>query len=146
MAIMDVARLTRLDVVLSTAYLTTKAQHPKRVTIKWRPDPLHMKGTISHGIIVHCRQLKFHLHCDASWASHHDGSSHTEWESSNSASPSWGRKASGVPIIYRRKNTFYLSSLSRQPQCVKDNIKICKNKASQTFAQQNQLGSVILYK
>ena len=34
MAIMYVARLTRTDVLLATAYLAIKAQHPKRVTIK----------------------------------------------------------------------------------------------------------------
>ena len=34
MAIMYVARLTRPDELLATAYLAIKAQHPKRVTIK----------------------------------------------------------------------------------------------------------------
>ena len=45
------------------------------VTIKRLRVISYLKGTISHGI-VKCRELKFHLYCDASWAS---PSSHTGW-------------------------------------------------------------------
>jgi len=76
---MYVARLTRPDVVLATAYLATKAQHPKEGDYKAALRIIsYLHGTTSHGIVVNCRELKFHLHCDASWASHHDGS-HTGW-------------------------------------------------------------------
>jgi len=75
---MYVARLTRPDVHLATAYLTTKAQHPKGVIIKRRIIS-YLKGTTSYGIVVNCCELKFHLHCDASWVFHHDGSSHNRW-------------------------------------------------------------------
>ena len=80
MAIIYVARLTRPDVHITTAYLATKAQHPKEGDYKAALRIIsYLHGTTSYGIVVNCRELKFHLHCDASWASHHDGSSHTEW-------------------------------------------------------------------
>ena len=80
MAIMYVVRLTRPDVLLATAYLATRAQHPKKGDYKAALRIIsYLKGTPSHGIVVPCRELKFHLHCDASWACHNDGSSHTGW-------------------------------------------------------------------
>jgi hypothetical protein len=77
MAIMYLARLTRPDVLLAKSYLTTKAQQPT----EGDHGPAlrivsYLNETIDHGIKIHCTELKFHLHCDASWASHHDGSSH----------------------------------------------------------------------
>ena len=80
MAIMYIARLSRPDLLLATAYLATKAQHPKEGDHKAALRIIsYMKATINHGIKISCQELKFHLHCDASWASHHDGSSHTGW-------------------------------------------------------------------
>jgi len=80
MAIMYLARLSRPDVLLATAYLATKAQHPTegdhRAALR---IVSYLNQTINHGIKIKCTELKFHLHCDASWASHHDGSSHTGW-------------------------------------------------------------------
>jgi hypothetical protein len=38
-----------------------------------------VKETSTYGITIHRQELKFHLHCDASWASHHNGKSHTGW-------------------------------------------------------------------
>ena len=79
-AIMYVARLTRPDVVLATPYLATKAQHLKEGDYKAALRIIsYLNGTPSHVIVVNCRELKFHLRCDASWASHNDGSSHTGW-------------------------------------------------------------------
>ena len=80
MSIMYLARLSRPDLLLATAYLATKAQHPKEGDHKAALRIIsYIKSTINHGIKIDCKQLKFHLHCDASWASHHDGSSHTGW-------------------------------------------------------------------
>ena len=39
----------------------------------------NIKSTINHGIIINCKQLKLHQDFEASWVSHHDGSSHTGW-------------------------------------------------------------------
>ena len=80
MAIMYIARLSRPDLLLATAYLAKKAQHPKEGDHKAALRIIsYKKATINHGIKISCQELKFHLHCDASWASHHDGSSHTGW-------------------------------------------------------------------
>ena len=80
MAIMYIAGLSRPDLLLATAYLATKAQHPKEGDHKAALRIIsYIKATINHGIKISCQELKFHLHCDASWASHHDGSSHTGW-------------------------------------------------------------------
>jgi hypothetical protein len=80
MAIMYLARLSRPDVLLATAFLATKAQNPTeghhRAALRIIS---YLKATINHGIKINCQELRFHLHCDASWASHHDGSSHTGW-------------------------------------------------------------------
>jgi len=49
------------------------------------PDPISywlyrsLKATSNYGITIKCTEIKLHLHCDASWASHHDGNSHTVW-------------------------------------------------------------------
>ena len=59
MAILYVARLTRPDVLLATAYLATKAQHPKEGDYKALRIISYLKGTTSHGIVVNCRELKF---------------------------------------------------------------------------------------
>ena len=80
MSIMYLARLSRPDLLLATAYLATKAQRPKEGDHKAALRIIsYIKTTINHGIKIDCKQLKFHLHSDASWASHHDGSSHTGW-------------------------------------------------------------------
>jgi len=77
---MYVARLTRPDVLLATAYLAAKAQRPKEGDYKAALRIIsYLKGTPNHGIVVNCRELKFHLHCDASWASQFLGSRHTGW-------------------------------------------------------------------
>ena len=78
---MYIARLSRPDLLLlATAYLATKAQHPKEGNHNAALIISCMKATINHGIKTACQELKSHLHCDASssWASHHDDSSHTE--------------------------------------------------------------------
>ena len=78
MPIMYIARLSRPDLLLATTCLATKAQHPKEgdhQAALW--IIFYMRATINHGIKISCQELKFHLHCDASWASHHDGSSNT---------------------------------------------------------------------
>jgi len=73
MAIMYLTRLTRPDVLLATAYLATKVQHPKEGDYKVALRIIsYLKGTPSHGIVVNCREHKFHLHYDASWTSHND--------------------------------------------------------------------------
>ena len=49
MAIMYVARLTRPDVLLATAYLATKAQHPKEGDYKAALRIIsYLHGTISY--------------------------------------------------------------------------------------------------
>ena len=64
---MYVARLTRPDVLLATAYLATKAQHPKEGDYKAALRIIsYLKGTTSYGIVVNCCELKFHRHFDAS--------------------------------------------------------------------------------
>ena len=66
MAIMYLARLSRPDVLLATAYLATKAQHPTegdhRAALR---IVSYLNQTINHGIKIKCTELKFHLHCDA---------------------------------------------------------------------------------
>jgi hypothetical protein len=80
MSIMYLARLSRPDLLLATAYLATKAQHPKEGDYKAALRIVsYIKNTINHGIKINCTELQFHLHCDASWSSHHDGSSHSGW-------------------------------------------------------------------
>ena len=37
-------------------------------------------GLPERNIKMKCDELKFNLHCDASWASHYDGNSYTGWE------------------------------------------------------------------
>ena len=65
---MYLEKLTRPDVLLATAYLATKAQHPKEGDYKAALRIIsYLKGTTIYGIVVNCRELKFHLHCDASW-------------------------------------------------------------------------------
>ena len=78
MAIMNIARLTRPDILLSISYLATKSQQPTDYKNALRVLS-YLKETSTYGIIIYCQELKFHLHCDASWASHHDGNSHTGW-------------------------------------------------------------------
>jgi len=76
MAIMYLARLTRPD----TSYLATKAQQPTEGDHRSALRIVsYLNETIGHGIKIHCTELKFQLHCDSSWASHHVGSSHTGW-------------------------------------------------------------------
>jgi hypothetical protein len=80
MAMMYIARLTRPDVLLSISYLATKAQNPTDVDHQNALRVLsYLKETSNYGIQVHCQELRLHLHCDASWASHRDGNSHTGW-------------------------------------------------------------------
>jgi hypothetical protein len=80
MAIMYLARLSRPDVLLATAFLATKAQNPTEGDHRAALRIIsYLKATINHGIKINCQELRLHLHCDASWASHHDGRSHTGW-------------------------------------------------------------------
>ena len=80
MAMMYIARLTRPDILLSISYLATKSQQPTDADYKNALRVLsYLKETSTYGIKIHCQELRFHLHCDASWASHHDGNSHTGW-------------------------------------------------------------------
>jgi len=48
---MYVARLTRPDVLLATAYLATKTQHPKEGDYKALRIIFYQKGTTSYGIV-----------------------------------------------------------------------------------------------
>ena len=58
MAIMYLARLTRPDVLLATAHLDTKAQHPKEGDYKAALRIIsYLHGTTSYDIIVNCREL-----------------------------------------------------------------------------------------
>ena len=58
MSIMFLARLTRPDLLLATAYLAIKAQHPKEGDHKAALRIIaYIKGTINHGIKVHCKEL-----------------------------------------------------------------------------------------
>ena len=55
---MYVARLTRPDVLLATAYLATKAQHPKEGDYKVALRIIsYLHCTTSYGIVVNCREL-----------------------------------------------------------------------------------------
>jgi hypothetical protein len=65
---MYVVRLTRSDACLATAYLATRAQHSKEDDYKAALRIIsYPKSTISHDIVVDCRDLKFHFYCDSSW-------------------------------------------------------------------------------
>jgi hypothetical protein len=80
MAMMYVARLTRPDVLLAISFLATKSQQPTDADYNNALRVLaYLKSTLNYGIVVNCTELKMHMHCDASWASHHDGNSHTGW-------------------------------------------------------------------
>jgi len=80
MAMMYVARLTRPDILLSISFLATKSQQPTDADYNNALRVLaYLKSTSNYGIIIKCQELKLHIHCDASWASHHDGNSHTGW-------------------------------------------------------------------
>ena len=63
MSIMYLACLSRPDLLLPTAYLATKAQHPKEGDHKAAIRII--STTINHGIKINCKQLKFHLHREA---------------------------------------------------------------------------------
>ena len=77
---LDEQDLTCCLPLLATAYLATKSQHSKEGDHKAVLRIIaYIKITINHGIKINCKKLRLHLHCDASWASHHDGSSHTGW-------------------------------------------------------------------
>jgi len=39
----------------------------------------YLRAKSNYCITIKCTELKLHLHCDASRASHHDGNSHTGW-------------------------------------------------------------------
>ena len=60
MPIMYIARLSRPDLLLGTAYLATKAQHPKEGDHKAALRIIsYMKATINHGIKISCLEIKY---------------------------------------------------------------------------------------
>jgi hypothetical protein len=80
MAMMYIARLTRPDILLAVSYLSTKSQQPTEGDYKNALRILsYLQETLNYGLQIHCTELRLHLHCDASWASHRDGNSHTGW-------------------------------------------------------------------
>ena len=80
MVMIYTTRLTRPDILLAISYLATKSQQPIEEDYKNVLRVLsNLKETSTYGITIHCQELKFHLHCDASWTSHRDGNSHTGW-------------------------------------------------------------------
>ena len=115
---MYIARLSRLDLLLATAYQATKAQHPKDHKAALRIISF-MKATINHWIKIVCKELKFHFHCDASWAFHHDASSHTGWILKMGDSFLRSKRSKQRSIIDRRWNHYnswwILNELSRLP-------------------------------
>ena len=70
MAMMYIARLTRPDILLAISYLATKSQQPTDADKNALRVLSYLKETSTYGITIYCQELKFHLHCDASWASH----------------------------------------------------------------------------
>jgi hypothetical protein len=77
---MYIARLTRPDILLTISYLATKSQQPTDIDHKNALRVLsYLKETSNYGIKINCQEMRLHLHCDASWASHRDGNSHTGW-------------------------------------------------------------------
>jgi len=65
---------------LAISFLATKSQQPTDADDNNALRVLaYLKSTLNYGIIIQCTELKLHLHCDASWASPHDGNSHAGW-------------------------------------------------------------------
>jgi hypothetical protein len=78
MKLMYLARLTRPDILFSVTYLATKCQYP--TTEDWKKCQRiiqYLNGTKMYGIHINCTNVDTYAHCDASYASHSDGKSHT---------------------------------------------------------------------
>jgi hypothetical protein len=78
MKLMYLARLTRPDILFSVTYLATKCQHPTNE--EWKKCQRiiqYLNGTRTYGIHINCTNVDTYAHCDASYASHSDGRSHT---------------------------------------------------------------------
>lgn len=75
---MYVARLTRPDILLPVTYLASRSHTPKMGdVIKIGRVLRYLKGTLHRPLIIKCKQLTLHCHCDASYGTHSDGKSHT---------------------------------------------------------------------
>jgi hypothetical protein len=78
MTLMYIARLTRPDILMPVTYLAARS-HMATVT-----DMKHVQRIVNYlhktqhiGIIFHCENLQIQISCDASFAMHADGKSHT---------------------------------------------------------------------
>ena len=78
MSLMYIARLTRPDIILPVSYLATRAHIcTQEDWIKLIRVLRYLKGTKTRGITIKCEDPTLWCHCDASYAVHHDGRSHT---------------------------------------------------------------------
>ena len=78
MCLMYIARLTRTDLLLSSTYLASKSHSPTSTDMRKLGRVLrYLKGTIDQGVTIHCTELRVYAFCDASYAIHSDGRSHT---------------------------------------------------------------------
>jgi len=92
------------------SYFATKSQQSTDADYKNALRVLsYLKETSAHGITIHCQELKLHLHCNASWASHDNDNIHIGWilrKGHILPMKKW-QTESGVALINRRRNNRY---------------------------------------
>jgi hypothetical protein len=78
MSLMYIARLTRPDILLAVTFLSSRSHCAHQEDIKKLQRVLrYLKGTMNKSITINCTSLQLNCHCDASFALHSDGLSHT---------------------------------------------------------------------
>lgn len=119
MSLMYIARLTRPDILLAVTYLATRAQHPTETDMaKIHRVLRYLKGTTELGVTIHCEDLRLHCHCDASYGSHPNGSSHTGYVVSMGSTKSYVHARSG------KQKTASLSSTDAEVIALVDCLKV----------------------
>ena len=109
MTLMYLARLTRPDILLAVTHLASKAHcatvsdrtHLKRVI--W-----YLDKTLDLGVYIHCTELSYHCHCDASHVAHDlkgSGRGHTGYVISMGPEHSYVHARSGKQKIATNSST-----------------------------------------
>jgi hypothetical protein len=78
MSLMYLARLTRPDILLPVTFLATRSTAPNANDLhEAHRICYYLAGTKNVGITIHCTSMQVYCLCDASYAVHGDGKSHT---------------------------------------------------------------------
>jgi hypothetical protein len=78
MALMYIGRLTRIDILLPTTFLASRAHVATEDDLaKLLHILCYLSGTPALGITISCTHLSIHIQCDASYGVHTDARSHT---------------------------------------------------------------------